>query len=82
MQQKRNLQQNTLGLEQQIYTSPENVTQALLVMLETFRRSASLHCWVQNVALAKKTGVAVGQPHTVLQNLPAVIEEDTMKPQQ
>ena len=32
---KDNLQQNTVCLEQDIYTSLENVTQALLVMLET-----------------------------------------------
>ena len=33
--------QNTVHLEQQIYASPENFTQTLLVVLETFRRSAA-----------------------------------------
>ena len=36
---KENLQQNSVCLEQQIYTSPENYTQALLVMLDTIRGS-------------------------------------------
>ena len=35
----KNWPQNTVCLEQQIYTSPKKFTQALLVMLETFRRS-------------------------------------------
>ena len=37
---KINQQQNTMYLEQQIYSSPENFIPTLLVMLETFRRSA------------------------------------------
>ena len=37
--QKREFQQNSMCLEQQIYTSPDNYTQALLVMLETIRGS-------------------------------------------
>ena len=40
LNQKVNQQQNTVILEQQIYTSPQNFTPTLLVMLETFRRSA------------------------------------------
>ena len=39
LDQKVNEQQNTVCLEQQIYASPENFTPAMLVMLETFRRS-------------------------------------------
>ena len=39
LDQQINLQQNTECLEQQFYASPENFTPALLVMLETFRRS-------------------------------------------
>ena len=42
MDQKVNQRQNTVGLEQQIYASPDNFTPTLLVMLETFRRSAKL----------------------------------------
>ena len=38
LDQKANKLQNTICLEQQIYTSPENLTLTLLVMLETFRR--------------------------------------------
>mgnify|MGYP006908683105 CR=1 FL=1 len=41
MYQKVNQRQNTVFLEQQIYTSPENFTPTLLVMLETFRRSGA-----------------------------------------
>ena len=37
--QKNNLQQNTVCLEQQIYASPGNFTQPLVVIVETFRRS-------------------------------------------
>ena len=37
---KINLRQNTVGQEQQIYASKENFTQPLVVMVETFRRSA------------------------------------------
>ena len=40
LDQKIYQRQNTVCLEQQIYTSPENFTPTLLVMLETFRRSA------------------------------------------
>ena len=40
MQPKENLQQNTVCLEQQIYDSRENVIQTLVVMVETFRRTA------------------------------------------
>ena len=36
---KKNLQQNTVCLEQQIYASQENFTHLLVVMVETFRRS-------------------------------------------
>ena len=36
---KRNLQQNTLCLDQQNNYSQENFTQPLVVMVETFRRS-------------------------------------------
>ena len=39
---KENLQQNIVCLEQEIYTSSENVIQALLVMFGTFRRSGLL----------------------------------------
>ena len=37
---KKNLQQNTICLEQQIYTSQGNFAQPLVVMVETFRRFA------------------------------------------
>ena len=37
--QEVNQRQNTTHLEQQIYSSPENFTPTLLVMLETFKRS-------------------------------------------
>ena len=37
---KVNQRQNTVCLEQQIYSSSENFIPTLLVMLETFRRSA------------------------------------------
>ena len=40
LDQKVNQRQNTVCLEQQIYASPENFTPTLLVVLETFRRSA------------------------------------------
>ena len=40
LDQKVDQRQNTVCLEQQIYASPENFTPTLLVMLETFRRSA------------------------------------------
>ena len=43
MDQKVNQQQNTVCLEHQIYASSENFTLTLLVMLETFRRSAPIH---------------------------------------
>ena len=43
LDQQINSQQNTEGLEQQFYASPENFTPALLVMLETFRRSVTSH---------------------------------------
>ena len=39
LDQKVNQQKNTVCLEHQIYASPENFTPALLVILETFRRS-------------------------------------------
>ena len=39
LDQQINSQENTKCLEQQFYASPENFTPALLVMLETFRRS-------------------------------------------
>ena len=42
LNQKVNQQQNTVCLERQIYTSPENFTPTLLVMIETFIRSAWL----------------------------------------
>ena len=41
--QKVNQRQNTVCLGQQIYASPENSLSTLLVMLETFRRSAINH---------------------------------------
>ena len=41
MDQQVNQRQNTLCVDQQIKTSPENFSPTLLVMLETFRRSAS-----------------------------------------
>ena len=37
--QKRNLRQNTVCLDQQNYASQENFTQPLVVMVEKFRRS-------------------------------------------
>ena len=40
LDQKVNQRQNTVCLKQQIYASPEHFTPKLLVMLETFRRSA------------------------------------------
>ena len=40
LDQKVNQQQNTVCLNQQIYASPHDFTPTLLVMLETFRRSA------------------------------------------
>ena len=44
MDEKVNQRQNTVGLEQQIYASPDNFTPTLLVMLETFRMSgATIH---------------------------------------
>ena len=43
LDQPINSQQNTECLEQQFYASPENFTPALLVMLETFRRSVTSH---------------------------------------
>ena len=43
LDQKVNYRQNTVCLEQQIYASPENFTPTLLVVLETFRRSALTH---------------------------------------
>ena len=39
LDQQINSQQNNECLEQQFYANPENFTPALLVMLETFRRS-------------------------------------------
>ena len=42
--QKVSQRQNTVCLEQQIYASPENFTPTLLVMLETFGRSAYPLC--------------------------------------
>ena len=42
--QKKKLWQNTACLQQQIYTSQENFTQPLVVMVETFRRSALQCC--------------------------------------
>ena len=42
--------QNTLSLEQQIYTSPEYSTQPLVVMVKTFRRSVcDKHILIQNL---------------------------------
>ena len=40
LDQKVNQRQNTVCLEQQIYASLKNFTPTLLLMLETFRRSA------------------------------------------
>ena len=37
---KKDLQQNTMCLEQQIYDRQESFTQPLVVMVETFRRTA------------------------------------------
>ena len=42
MDQKVNQLQNTVCLEQQMYASSENFTPTLLVILETFRRSACM----------------------------------------
>ena len=42
LDQKVNHRQNTVFLEQQINASPENFTQTLLVMLDTFRRSGPI----------------------------------------
>ena len=42
MGQQINLQQNSVSLEQQINASQENFAQALVVMVETFRRFASI----------------------------------------
>ena len=39
-EEKTKLQQNTVGLEQQIYAIQEYFTQPLVVMVETFRRYA------------------------------------------
>ena len=43
MRPKKNVQQNTVCLEQQIYASQENFTHPLVVMVETFRNSAALY---------------------------------------
>ena len=40
MRPKKNLLQNTVCLEQEICASQENFTQPLVVLVETFRRSA------------------------------------------
>ena len=39
MRPKKNLQQNNVCFEQQIYASQETFTQPLVVMVDTFRRS-------------------------------------------
>ena len=54
LDQKVNQPENTVCLEQQIYASTENFTPTLLVVLETFRRSAHtskvyLDCVYQNL---------------------------------
>ena len=41
MQRKKKIRQNTVFLEQQIYASQGNFTQPLVVIVETFRRSAN-----------------------------------------
>ena len=43
--QKRNLRQNTICLDQQIYVSQADLTHLLVVMVETFRRSARGPSW-------------------------------------
>ena len=43
LDKKVNPQQSTVCLEQQICASQENFTPSMLVMLETFRRSVSIH---------------------------------------
>ena len=50
MDQQVNPRQDTICLDQQIYSSPENFTPALLLMLETFRRSAPTLCQMSHVS--------------------------------
>jgi hypothetical protein len=50
LDQKDNQRQHTVCLEQQIIASPKNFTPTLLVMLETFRRSAyEVALWIADL---------------------------------
>ena len=61
LDQKVNPQQNTVCLEQTNYASPKKFTPALLVMLETLRRSAcqviTRVCMVQQNGLRSNTNL-------------------------
>ena len=59
LDQKVNPQQNTVCLEQKQYASPDNFTPALLVMLDTFRRSVSTLNTTLNSEQSKQHTVSV-----------------------